>query len=117
MSHSRWEALLLEPAPLADDAAWFAAIARRLLCGCSTSAPSPRPAPQAASVDQRSRRHRFGLVQPPAGLLPAMGGKGRCGAHARLNRRTRRPRLVTPAKAGVSCGAFSVPQAIAESFA
>jgi hypothetical protein len=37
MSHSPWESLLLEPAGLVGDhafAAWFDAIARRLLCGC-----------------------------------------------------------------------------------
>jgi hypothetical protein len=37
MSMSQWQSLLLEPATLADDAAfsaWFDTIAQRLLCGC-----------------------------------------------------------------------------------
>jgi hypothetical protein len=37
MSASQWQQLLVEPAKLADEAdhaAWFDAIARRLLCGC-----------------------------------------------------------------------------------
>ena len=58
--------------------------ARRLLRGCSASSPPSGPAPQAAPVDQRSSRDRVGMVEPPARLLPAMGGEGRHGADAGL---------------------------------
>ena len=51
------------------------------------SAPSPRPPPHAAAVDQRKRRDRAGLVEPRAGLLAGVGRKGRP-ARGRLSHST-----------------------------
>src|SRR5690606_37009709 len=47
-----------------------------LLLGGGAAAPASRSAAQAAPVDQRSRGHGIRLVEPSAGFLPAMGGKG-----------------------------------------
>ena len=48
-----------------------------LLLGRRAAAPSPRPPPDPAAVDQRKRCDRAGLVEPRAGVLAGVGREGR----------------------------------------
>ena len=65
------------PVRAADRRRGAAVAARGVLRGGGAAASPSRPAAQAAPVDQRSGGDRVGLVEPPAGLLPAMGREGR----------------------------------------
>ena len=70
----------------ADRRGVAAVAAERLLCRRVIAAASSGPAPQAAPDDQRGRGNRIRLVQPPADVLPEMGGEGRGGSAAKLIR-------------------------------